>query len=379
MPNLPSSEEHERTVRADVAIIGAGPAGLAAAVHLGRLGVRRVVICDRADFPRDKTCGSAISPKGIEVLAVLGVREAVLARSYQISGMRLVSPRRHEIVLSGHTDVAAICCRRIFDHLLLQRAQETGSTFLPNFQASFLLQKGDRVVGVRSSDGREVQAAYTIVADGAHSRLTRERGPRTMIQAIMGWWEGVPFEPNHIDMVFDDLVTPLYGWLFPESPTRVNIGICYEDPGRTHNARDLFAAFLEKQYGERLRDARQIGNLQGHPISYSATIGKLASPGRIVIGEAGRLTHPATAEGIYQAMRSGMLAAEALHGILRQNQAPALAFRRYERACRKAFGASFLGALAWRRFVSIGGLDVLVGAAKRPIAQRLLARGMARM
>ena len=384
MPGLDSavrqqSPEPHRTVRADVAIIGAGPAGLAAAIHLGQLGLGRVVLCDRADFPRDKTCGSAISPRGIDVLAGLGVKEKVLSRSYQISGMRLVTPRRHELVLSGHTDVAAICCRRIFDHLLLDRAQETGSTFLPRFHASFLLQKGDQVVGVRASDGREVQADYTIVADGAHSRLTRERGSRRLIQAIMGWWEDVPFRPNHIDMVFDDLFTPLYGWLFPEGPTRVNIGICYEDPGRSHNARELFAAFLDKHYGAQLRDGRQAGTLQGHPISYSTRIGKLASPGRLVIGEAGRLTHPATAEGIYQGMRSGMLAAEALHGILKQGQAPTMAFGRYERACRKAFGVSFLGALAWRRFVSIGGLDTMVSAAKRPFAQRLLARGMARM
>ena len=49
------------SIRADVAIIGAGPAGLAAALRLGQLGVRRVVVCDRRDFPRDKTCGSAIS------------------------------------------------------------------------------------------------------------------------------------------------------------------------------------------------------------------------------------------------------------------------------------------------------------------------------
>ncbi len=61
----------------DVAIIGAGPAGTAAAAHLGRLGIRDVVLVDRADFPRDKTCGSGISPKGIGVLKELGVWEDV--------------------------------------------------------------------------------------------------------------------------------------------------------------------------------------------------------------------------------------------------------------------------------------------------------------
>jgi geranylgeranyl reductase family protein len=372
-------QPNETSVRADVAIIGAGPAGLAAAIHLGQLGIRRVVVCDRRDFPRDKTCGSAISPKGIEVLEALHVKDAVLAQSYPIRGMRLVSPRLHDVVMSGHTDVAVICCRRIFDHLLLQRAQETGSLFVPNFQASFLLQRGDRVVGFRGSDGREVHADYTIVADGAHSRFAVERGPQRLIQAIMGWWDGASFQANHIEMIFDDLVKPLYGWLFPEGPTRINIGICYEDADRTVNARRLFAAFLEKHYGSRLGGAQQVGNLQGHPISYSTTIGKLTSPGRIVVGEAGRMTHPATAEGIYQGMRSGMLAAEALAGILNGGISPARAFAHYESACRKVFATSFRGALLWRSLVSTGGLDLIVGAMNRPVTQRMLARSMARM
>jgi menaquinone-9 beta-reductase len=379
MPSGPQvSKPQESGAVADVAIIGAGPAGLAAAIHLGQLGVRRVVICDRRDFPRNKTCGSAISPKGIEVLEALAVKDAVLSRSYPIKGMRLVTPRRHDVMLSGHADTAIVCLRRIFDHLLLDRARETGSTFIPNFQASFLLQRGDRIVGFRGSDGREIRARYTIVADGAHSQFAIERGPPRLIQAIMGWWEGAPFRANHIEMIFDDLVRPLYGWLFPESPTRINIGICYEDADHALNARQLFAAFLDKHYRERLAGAQAIGNLQGHPISYSTRVGKLTSPGRIVIGEAGRMTHPATAEGIYQGMRSGMLAAEALRAIF-DGEDPARAMRRYEAGCRKVFRASFLGAALWRRAVDAGALDVVAGALNRPVAQRTLAGLMARM
>jgi flavin-dependent dehydrogenase len=55
-------------INSQVAVIGAGPAGAAASIHLGQLGVRDVVLVDRHDFPRDKTCGSGVSPKGIDVL-----------------------------------------------------------------------------------------------------------------------------------------------------------------------------------------------------------------------------------------------------------------------------------------------------------------------
>jgi flavin-dependent dehydrogenase len=195
----------------------------------------------------------------------------------------------------------------------------------------------------------------------------------------MGWWEGVPFSSHHIEMVFDDLVAPYYGWLFPEGPGRVNIGICYEDRALTQNARHMFEKFLHKHYRERLMAARQVGSWKGHPISFATSFSPLTSPGRIVVGEAGRMTHPATAEGIYQGMRSGMLAAQALCDILKDRAAPEQALRTYERACRKAFGISFRSAGAWRALVRSGGLDVIVSAMNSPAPRRLLARCMAQM
>src|SRR5262245_54410494 len=120
-------------VHAEVGIIGAGPAGLATAVRLGQLGADRVVIVDRLDFPRDKTCGSAISPKGCAALAALGLSEVVARESYAISGLRLVTPLGHDVLVASPEDVALVCCRRTLDHLLLQQAQATGTSFLSNF------------------------------------------------------------------------------------------------------------------------------------------------------------------------------------------------------------------------------------------------------
>jgi flavin-dependent dehydrogenase len=145
-------------IHADVGIVGAGPAGLATALHLGHLGVKRVVIVDRQEFPRDKTCGSAISPKGRTVLEALGVSEAITAASYTISGLRLVTPRGHDVTLSSQQDAALICNRRILDHLLLQKAQQAGARFLGDFEVSYLLQRGDQGVG-----GDDVSRGFDLV------------------------------------------------------------------------------------------------------------------------------------------------------------------------------------------------------------------------
>ena len=228
-------------IQADVAIIGAGPAGTAAAIHLGQLGICNVVLVDRHDFPRDKTCGSAVSPKGLDILKALGVWDQVSRDAYWIKGLRLVTRGDCEVYLSGGEGASAvICCRRTLDHLLLKHALSFGVQFIPHFEAQALVYEGNRVAGFTARDGRTIRARYTVVANGAHSGFTVNPQPKRMLQAIMGWWEQVPFKPNHVEMVFDKMVAPHYGWLFPESDTQVNIGICYEDVHHTKNARTLF-------------------------------------------------------------------------------------------------------------------------------------------
>ncbi|MDX2086838.1 MAG: NAD(P)/FAD-dependent oxidoreductase [Kofleriaceae bacterium] len=360
---------------ADVAIIGAGPAGTATALHLGQLGVKNVVLLDRHDFPRDKTCGSGVSPKGIEVLKALGVWDEVEASSYPINGLRLVTPGNREVFISGGGEAAAVICqRRTLDHLLLKRAQMLGTEFVPHFHAHELLMDDDRVVGVAAVDGRTVRARMTVVADGAHSRFTLQRTPKTVYQAIMGWWEDVPFTPNHVELVFDKMVSPMYGWLFPEGPTRVNIGIVYPDDDHQKKARQLFQAFLDKHYAKRLGAGSPVGKWQGHPVSYSFEIEKLTAPGRIVVGEAGRMTHPATAEGIYQGMKSGMLAAEALKELLCRERRESVALRRYEARCRSTFRVSLWASRLWLNVVSSRLLDAIVAMTQHRSSKNTLGR-----
>jgi len=367
-------------IEANVAIIGAGPAGTAAAIHLGQLGITDVVLVDRHDFPRDKTCGSGISPKGIDVLKGLGVWEQVEPEAYWIKGLRLVKPGDREVYLSGGDEAAAIiCCRRTFDHLLLKRALALGVQFLPNFETQELTSDGARVTGFKARDGRAIRTRYTVVANGAHSRFTVNSKPRRLMQAIMGWWEGVPFEPNHVEMVFDRMVAPCYGWLFPESSSRVNIGICYDDAAHSKNARRLFDEFLQKHYRTRLAKAVQVGDWKGHPISYSYGVGALTSPGRLVIGEAGRMTHPATAEGIYQGMQTGMIAAETLRDVVSKSQSESKALAAYEAACRRAFRVSFASARIWRLAVRSPLLDWIVSVGQRPLVKTALGKLMAQM
>jgi geranylgeranyl reductase family protein len=367
-------------LNAKVVVIGAGPSGSATALNLVQRGVDSVVLLDLHDFPRHKTCGSGLSPKAIKTLQELHIWERVEPIAYKITGLRVVTREGYDAYISGgDKNAAAICLRHDLDNEIYKSAIDGGVTFRSGFKASRPIVEGDRWVGIQAADGREVRAEYVVVANGAHSDLTTSEGPKRTIHAIMGWWEGVPYRANHVEMFWDDFVIPYYGWLFPETETRVNIGITYEDDGKEKNARRLFQAFIDKHFADRLVGAKQIGKLKGHPIVYTYATGRLWSPGRVVVGEAGRMTHPATGEGIYQGMKSGMFAAEAIADVLAGRASEKAAFGRYARRCAVTFLPSFWAGGLFRSVLYTPFLDRVVQATNMPRIQAATARMLAHL
>jgi geranylgeranyl reductase family protein len=365
-------------LEADVAIVGSGPTGATAALALRQRGVRDVLLLDAHEFPRHKTCGSGLSPRAIALMRQLGVwDEHVKPLAYPVRGIRLVTRRGHEAFVSaGEAQNAAVCLRHDFDFALQRAALAHGARFVPRFKAREEIFDGGRLAGVRAADGREVRARFLVVATGAHAAISADPSPKRAMQTVMGWWEGVPFRPYHVEMIWDELVLPGYGWLFPETDT-LNIGICYDDDAREKNARRLFERFLERQFRERLAGAPPAFPIRGFPIVYTYRPRRLASPGRLVAGEAGRLVHPATGEGISQGMDAALYAAEAIDDVLAGRSGEDAALRRYERRCARRFLPSFWMGRAFRGALHTPLLDWIVGAGAHPAVQRAAARLLA--
>jgi geranylgeranyl reductase family protein len=333
----------EWAVRKNAVIIGAGPGGAAAAVRLAQRGVRDILLVDKDQFPREKTCGSALSPNGVKLIDSLGVGAEVRRLGYLIRALKVVTPGNREMRLETE-QAAIVLLRKHFDNLLVEEARRLGVEFTGGFRVSELVREGGRVVGVRGKDA-EVRADYVLCADGAHSIFSHDPRPKRTISTLMGWWDGFAFEPHTMEMIFDRNLSPLYGWLFPESETRVNIGICMDGEGpdgrkTTRNVREVFERFLSDHFAERLVGARQVGKWKGHPISYTTWIRDLGGDGMLYLGEGGRMTHNATGEGIYQAMQSGVYAAEAVADVL-AGADEAQAISRYTWRCRQRFTLGF--------------------------------------
>jgi len=350
-------------MQTEILIVGAGPAGAAAAVQLGQLGIGDVLLVDRDRFPRHKTCGSGLSPAALHLAESLGVGPELRSRANPVLTVRFVTPDGVELRAPANS-AAVILLRKDFDDLLVRRARALGVRFRDGFRVTTPIEDNGRVAGVRGLDGSEIRARWTLFADGAHTLFSRDDRERRHIDTLMGWWEGPSFEHGRLDMVFDRELSPLYGWLFPETPTRVNIGICIDaqdEYGRKvpRDLRAVFRRFLGRHYPDLLSTARPVGGWKGHPIVHTTWIANVSRPGALLVGEAARLTHHGTGEGISQAMQSGVYAADALVRVLRGEATEAVAWRGYLRALRRRFTPGFAAGWLLRDMVSTGMLDGL--------------------
>lgn len=335
--------------RYDVAVVGAGPAGAAAAVAACRAGAR-VLLLDRAEFPRDKACGDGIAAAAVEVLAGLGV-SGVTDGYPAVERLRLVAP--------GGTAVARALPRpawtvprRVFDERLVRAAVAAGAE-LRRHTVRVVRVGGGGPVDI---DGRFV-AEVVIGADGAGSVVRRALGfagnpPGHVAVAIRGY---APF-PRLAEQV---IVTtgrrwPAYAWAFPIGDGTANVGY-----GEVLRGEPLSRAYLLGRLGDLLGGGEPT-SLRAHHLPLST---RRPPPGRgraLLAGDALSLINPFTGEGIFYAVLSGALAGAAAAG------GPARVAERYRDALRRRLGRhlrhSGVAARLTRRPWAV---DAAMGAAAR--------------
>ncbi len=351
----------------DALVIGAGPAGSAAAIACARSGLR-VVLADRHAFPRDKACGDALIPDALQALARLGLRERVLSVSRRLDAVRIYAPNGRHTTLHGE---CACVPRAVFDDVLRRAAMDAGATFLGSARALVPLEKNGVVVGARfardaSCSPVDVRAATTILATGAASDVLTRFGmclrmapSATAARMYVRVDDRTARAHDSLCVAYTYDVSPGYGWLFPgpNGVFNVGVGYVYDAPPRERNIRRLLETFLTSfpPAAEVMRSAVAVGPLRGAPLRTAMEGARVSRPGLLVVGEAAGLTYSFSGEGIGKAMQSGILAADAAAHCSR-NPDPAEVRSRAENY------AAHLSSAFSRRFTAYQRLQRLVAA-----------------
>jgi geranylgeranyl reductase family protein len=293
----------------DVAIIGGGPAGSAAA--LSALRTRpgaRVLLLDRADFPRDKCCGDGIAPHALDELARLGAAH-VLADRAPVQRLRLISPRGTE-ASSRLRRPDVVVPRTVFDARLVSAAVDRGAV-LERCSVRSLTVLDDHVV-----INDRFEARVVIGADGANGVTRRLIGiPRqdasTIAVALRGYIPWQTSDPEQL-IVMDGRDWPAYAWRFDAGDGTANVGFGMLLPSlrKTEHGKDA----LYRRMVELLPESAGATQQRSHHLPLS-TERPVQPDGRVLLaGDAASLINPLTGEGIFYALLSGRLAGQAAVG-----------------------------------------------------------------
>jgi geranylgeranyl reductase family protein len=345
------------TERYDVAISGGGPAGSAAAWKAVQTGAR-VIVLDKAEFPRDKPCGDGLTPRAVSYLQKMGLADEV-AKFHRLNRATIFSPSRWELSFPrrpGMPDHGQAIRRTQLDTMLLKHAESAGAVVRQSAEVIGAVVDDDgRVAGVKLKGGEQVMADAVIAADGTYSpvkRSLRLESKYNGYSAIAIRAEMTAERPDsdsldiHLKIAHHADQLPGYGWVFPLGGGRVNIGLGYVNSYRHWqqiNAAQLLGQFMrtlprdwELPTVEELQKSKA---LQGWRLPMGFTAWPPWRPGVLFAGDALGAARPVSGAGISKALQSGLAAGECAIAAL-TNGGPG-DFTNYENQVQSTWGREY--------------------------------------
>jgi menaquinone-9 beta-reductase len=361
---------------ADVAVVGGGPAGTAAAISLARAG-RDVVLFDKARFPRDKCCGDGLTTGALRRLQRLGLRPESVASWQPVEQVWIRSPSGRTVAfpLPDTGAVFGAVARRVdLDAALLDLARASGVKVHDGHGVTDagLEPQGDTVRLEVDGIG-PVLSRFVIGADGMWSTLRKavgaadEDGYLGEWHAFRQYFSGVGPEAERLWVWFEPDLLPGYAWSFPLPDGRANVGFgIHRAAGMpTGEMKQRWPDLLARPHIRRVLGDRARAESPHKAWPIPARLGRTmltAAGGRVLfVGDAARATDSMTGEGIGQALETGELAARAI--VAGGPSHPEAVAARYRQVVRAGLAAD----------------DRLAAALSRVLRHRRGARGAVRV
>lgn len=358
----------------DVIVVGGGPGGSACCAFLSKKGLK-VLLLEKAKFPRDKTCGDAISGKALRTLRELGLIDQVEANPHaKIGGIIFSAPNGSiaDVPFPANREGGATgyCTRReVYDNILFQNAKKSVAQTIEGFVVTDLLRENGQVVGVKGMDSndkqaKEFKAKVVVAADGAVSLIANklgvgEQSPDHNCVALRVYYSGIKDLTDRIEIHFVPELIPGYFWIFPLENGIANVGVGMVTSDMQKNKINLqeamFKAIKENPlFKDRFADAKLLSPVKGWTLPFGSTKRKCAFAGCLLIGDAASLIDPFSGEGIGNAMVSGKIASEVIAEAFQANDFSEAFLKKHEDRVWQALGSELRTSYKLQKIGRIG-------------------------
>ena len=343
-PGQPGGPGHD----CDVAVVGGGPAGAAAAARLAAAGFRTVLV-DRASFPRDKVCGDFVGPMALAELADLGIAQTEAFGATAAMAQLALHVDADQPAVMGIPKVAGIpgygrvIPRLQLDAWIQDAARRAGATVLDGRKAEAVERSPDGIVvrGRSAAGPWQLRTRLLLGADGSNSvvaRTLRGGGPagQDRIMAVRAYFDDVDGADDQGDIWFRGDTFPGYHWLFPTGGRSANLGVgmlASTCPQSGRNLREMLLRLIDEDASvrRRLRGARMRGRVLGHPLTTYNPRLPLVGDRVMLLGDAAGLINPLNGEGIQYALHSARWAADVASDRLASGRLDAASLEGYQR------------------------------------------------
>ncbi len=343
-----------------VCIIGAGPAGAATAIFLGKEKVAHFII-DAAKFPRDKVCGDGLDMKAITMLNHIdkNLVEEQVVNSLKINaswGFRLVNPngKYTEFVyepLAGMENKPpyATAKRLDLDHILTNQFNEY-TYFFQETRVNKIERLASNQWKVTAADKHTIFEIITdliVGADGDHSIVLKTIGERKINRnhyssGIRQYWKGIKgIHCNNLMEVYFPKDYPMsYFWIFPLKDGIANVGygmLSAVTSKHNYNIKEIFKTLIKEDIvlKNRFKNAEPLETIKGWGLPFASLKRKCYGDGWLLVGDAASMVSPTTGEGIGTGMQTGFIAAKFIKKAITENNFSESVFKNYDREIYK--------------------------------------------
>lgn len=332
-----------KSIQFDVIIIGAGPAGIIAAIQLAKQDLN-ICLLEKSTFPRDKICGDALS---VDVLNQLEKIDLNFAKRFELltqktpsSGVKIVAPNQQFLDIpfyyKGDKKFGYICKRMDFDNFLFQELKEFKNiTVVENCKVKdIVINDNEVIVSVDSklkNKNTKFKSKIILGADGAQSVVNKKTiqnkvNHKHYSAGLRVYYKNVTnfHQENFIELHFFKDILPGYLWIFPLPNNEANVGIgmlsSYVSKKKVNLKKTLQRLIeTDPNLKERFENAEALEKVKGFGLPLGAKKRKISDNRVLLLGDAAGLIDPFSGEGIGNAIRSGRVAAEQVKKCFKNN------------------------------------------------------------